>query len=88
MLHQLKDPHPNESPDAPLPPFFNVGSPGEIADVLRRHDRDSLRSMGAECRAWFGEYQGANHVEKYIRLLNAGVQERRGKVGRGDVQAA
>lgn len=71
MLHQLKDPEHYDSDDMPLPPFFNVGSPGEIAEVLRSHDRGSLREMGAACEQWFQKHQGAELARRYVELLRA-----------------
>lgn len=69
MLHQLKNPEQYESADLPLPPFFNVQSPTDIADVLTAHDRNSLRAMGVLCRQWFERYQGVRLAEKYVDLI-------------------
>lgn len=69
MLHQLQDPHAYEEPDRPLPPFFNVHSPQEIAQVLIDNDRDSLRRTGDIANSWFEAHQGPMLADRYRDLL-------------------
>jgi glycosyltransferase involved in cell wall biosynthesis len=71
MLHQLRDLDRYESDELPLPPFFNVESPADIAEVLRSHDRASLREMGSRCRQWFQRFQGAELAGKYAEILRS-----------------
>lgn len=69
MLHQLHDAESYARPDMPLPPFFNVNSPEEIAEVLRANDRKTLREIGGSCKRWFDTYQGPTLAKKYVELL-------------------
>ena len=69
MLHYLDDPERYALPDRPLPAFFNVGSPEDIAAALAAHDRASLKSVGAEAADWYDRYQGRALAAEYLALL-------------------
>lgn len=69
MLHQLDDPALYESPEMPLPPFFNVHGDSEICQVLLENDRKSLSKMGVACREWFDGYQGYALARRYGELI-------------------
>lgn len=69
MLHQLNDPGSYETPERPLPPFFNVQGPQEIAAVLLDTPRASLRATGDAGRAWFAAHQGRPLAQRYIDIL-------------------
>lgn len=72
MLHQLEDPQAFETPDRPLPPFFNVHSPQEIARVLATQDPAQLQRVGARGRAWFEKHQGRALARRYLELTGSG----------------
>ena len=69
MLHKLDNVEMYAPQAEPLPFFFNVNSPAEIASVLRTQDRDSLRRSGTESRKWFQKYQGQTLAKKFAELL-------------------
>lgn len=69
MLHMLNDVDSYASVGTPLAPFFNVASPGNIADVLLQHDRAALREHGRRARAWFDQHHGTALAGRYAVLL-------------------
>lgn len=69
MLHQLCDAEQYEESGTSLPPFFNVDSPGDIAQVLANNDRDSLRAKGRCARAWYDAHQGQVLAKRYVDLI-------------------
>ncbi len=71
MLHYLDDPGAYTLPDRPLPPFFNTASPQEVAAVLRDHDRETLKRVGASARAWYDRHQGRALAARYLAMLEA-----------------
>lgn len=76
MLHYLDDPESYALADRPLPPFFNVGSPDDIAAVLAGHDRTELKSVGAGAAEWYDRYQGRALVAQYLSLLEQAADRR------------
>lgn len=79
MLHYLDDPDAYALPDRPLPPFFNVASPKDVASVLRNNDRAALKRSGREARAWYDRHQGSALAARYLELL----ENAAGRRGRG-----
>ncbi|MDP3082618.1 MAG: hypothetical protein Q8N44_02840 [Rubrivivax sp.] len=69
MLHQLSDAGAYERDGTPLPPFFNVHSASNIAQVLLTNDRAALRCTGQQARAWFDTHHGRALARRYVELL-------------------
>ncbi len=69
MLHQLCGEENYESAEFPLPPFFNVHSPGDICRVLLANNRASLREVGEQARQWFKRYNGQSLAKRYVDLI-------------------
>ncbi|WP_057882133.1 hypothetical protein [Tsuneonella troitsensis] len=76
MLHSLDDPEDYETPERPLPFFFNVSSPQDICDVLLRHDRASLTRLKPSIRTWYDTHQGVELARKYLALFDGIVDGR------------
>ena len=76
MLHSLEQPDSYALPGRPLPPFFNTGSPEEIAKVLRENDRASLGEAGAAAKAWYDRFQGKALAADYLALLEHAAERR------------
>ena len=69
MLHQLNDAERYRATEYGLPPFFNVHSPDDIAQVLLDHDRAALRRTGQGGRDWFDTHHGRALARRYVELL-------------------
>lgn len=80
MLHFMQDADNYALPGRPLPPFFNTGSPEEIAAVLSGHDRAALREKGRAAKAWYDKFQGCALAAEYLALLERAAQ--RGMMGK------
>lgn len=76
MLHMLDDPSQYERADRPLPPFFNVTSPQDIARVLEHNDRASLAEYGSRVTRWYEDHQGSRLAAEYADLLANAAQTR------------
>ena len=72
ILHHIANPEAYNSPTLPLPPYFDVDSPGAIAQVLLENDRESLARMGKTIRDWYERYQGPALARRYLTLLREG----------------
>lgn len=77
MLHYLEAPDAYALPGRPLPEFFNVNSPEEIARVLLENDAETLAAKGKAVKAWNERYQGRALAAEYLTLLEGAVATRR-----------
>lgn len=69
MLHQLNDTESYRATEYGLPPFFNVHSSGDIAQVMLDHDRAALKRIGQGGRDWFDAHHGSALARRYAALL-------------------
>ncbi len=55
----------------PLPPIFNVSTPGKIRDVLFQYEKkpDLLKIRGRRLRDWFDRYNGIGLAKEYLKLI-------------------
>lgn len=88
LIHFLADPTAIEWEGIPLPPFFNVESPGAIAQVLLTHNRQSFAEFGLRTRQWHETYQGEALAKRYLALFDRSTSDPLAVDGHSPGQAA